>query len=69
MLQKILARHEGFLGFLLKKQQEQEIPVKPTIEKLKKKCELHPILGLNSVTRTLGDQIARYICNINIQNS
>ena len=68
MLKKIPACHEGFLGFLLKKQQEQEIPVKPTIEKLKK-SELHPILGLNSVMRTLGDQIARYICNINIQNS
>ena len=37
MLKEIPACHEGFLGFLLKKQQEQEIPVKPTIEKLKKK--------------------------------
>ena len=59
---------KAFWVFLLKKQQEQEIPVKPTIEKLKK-CELHPTLGLNSVTRNLGDQIARYICNSNIQNS
>ena len=36
MLEKIPARHEGFLGLIIKKQQEQEIPVKPTIEKLKK---------------------------------
>ena len=56
---------KAFWVFLLKKQQEQEIPVKSTIEKLKKR-ELHPILVLNSVMRTLGDQIARYICNINM---
>ena len=68
MLEKIPARHEGFLGFFIKKQQEQEIPVKPTIEKLKK-CELHPTLGLKSVTRNLGDQIARYICKSNNTNS
>ena len=55
--------------FLLKKQQELEIPVKPTIEKLKKNGNCTQFLGLNSVTRNLGAQIARYICNINFQNS
>ena len=36
MLEKISTYHEGFLGiFIKKKQQEQEIPVKPTTEKLK----------------------------------
>ena len=54
MLEKFLDGHEGrgSLGVFIKKQQEQEIPVKPTIGKLK--CKLHTIMGLNSFTRTVG---------------